>query len=464
MQPTSVEKDPRLKILIAVIPAAGHLNPLLAMALALRDRGHEMLFVTGLSKRDLIASHGFGCATILQGTCDTMEQLNKPLGKAQNNFTPRAIHKQVKNILRAVRAGVSECEVIAQEFKPDLVISDFSTPVGSALAKRLGLPWVTVTQSPFCIRNHAGTPGFLGGLCKPRHRLHRLRDWLGNRLIDIVRFAVHVTHLRDWRALDLKLNGPRGSDGLYSPYAIISTTAWEFEFTSRWPCQLHMVGPILFSDAFPLDDCLRKKLQIARDGGKKVIFVTFGTHLEQEKTQFFEKVKTLASGSPHVYVFNSGGSHLSVTFEPPSFSEQDNLILTSYVNYNEILGYCDAVIHPGSAGIAYTCLAKGIPTLVLPQANDQFDIAARVQASGTGLKLKASSVTLARLRASVERLLTCTEIRLHCETLSHRINSYKGIESSVAIIEKVGNNRSAVENGRGEQALKSSRPLSALQV
>jgi UDP:flavonoid glycosyltransferase YjiC (YdhE family) len=49
-----------------------------------------------------------------------------------------------------------------------------------------------------------------------------------------------------------------------------------------------------------------------------------------------------------------------------------------------------AVVHHGGAGVMWECLRAGVPQLVLPQDYDQFDHAARLEAAGVGVRLRAA--------------------------------------------------------------------------
>ena len=67
-----------------------------------------------------------------------------------------------------------------------------------------GLRWVTTCTVPSCIRTRSGTPIFLGGLSKPRHAGHRLRDWGGRQLHELLRGGLMLAFRARWRRLGMK--------------------------------------------------------------------------------------------------------------------------------------------------------------------------------------------------------------------------------------------------------------------
>jgi hypothetical protein len=59
----------------------------------------------------------------------------------------------------------------------------------------------------------------------------------------------------------------------------------------------------------------------------------------------------------------------------------------------KVLGGCHAVIHHGGQGTGLTAFQAGLPQLVLPQFDDQYDNAAAVVSSGSGLCLLPAEIT-----------------------------------------------------------------------
>ncbi|MFM7333629.1 MAG: glycosyltransferase, partial [Tabrizicola sp.] len=79
-----------------------------------------------------------------------------------------------------------------------------------------------------------------------------------------------------------------------------------------------------------------------------------------------------------------------------------NLITVPRLCYQRDLPRFDAVIHHGGTGIAYSAIAAGLPSMVVPQDFDQFDMAARIEWHGLGRRAKS----LANAAGLVDRLLS----------------------------------------------------------
>ena len=138
------------RILFTVTPAAGHLHPTIPIALALQARGHDVRYCTGLSKVALLERQGLPATAILRGRADTPEQITHPVGAERDTYNPLQIHREIRHFLDLMEDGVVEMEALIAGWRPDLVMTDFSTPIGVALANRNRLRWVTTCTVPSC--------------------------------------------------------------------------------------------------------------------------------------------------------------------------------------------------------------------------------------------------------------------------------------------------------------------------
>lgn len=416
------------RILFTVTPAAGHLNPTIPIALALQESGHEVLYVTGLSKIPLLERSGLAAVPILRGRVDTAEQISRPVGADRDTYNPAKILREVRYFLHLSEDGLIELEQIAATWPPDLVVTDFSTPIGVAFSNRSGLRWVTSCTVPSCIRTQHGTPIFLGGLSRPRSFAQRWRDWCGRQLHEALRWGLTVALRPYWRRLRIQLNLPDGGDGLYSPYAILGLAPYELEYPrSDWPRQLHWVGPVDWSEAEDLDEETRMFLQ--GDGSR--LFVTFGSEWFPAKERLLRMAAQVLDAMGVRTVITGGGAvdlsdlHLA------------NVHVIRYAPYTSVLPLVDAVIHHGGCGITYAALQTGKPALMIPDGKDQPDNAQKVVEACAGLRLRQRRATPETLRAAVSELLARQELARGARQMASILSRYDPIPHAVAVIEGV---------------------------
>lgn len=414
------------KILFTVVPAAGHMHPTIPIAQALQARGHQVRYITGLSKVPLLERAGLSATALLPGRFDTVEMISHPVGAHEDSYNPLRIFTWIRYFLKLIELGVVEMEHILADWHPDLVVTDFSTPVGLALAKRNHLPFVTTCTVPSCIRTQNGTPIFLGGLSQPHHGLHHLRDWGGRQLHELLRSSLTGLLRPYWHRLQIELNLPNGGDGLYSPDAILSLAPKELEYPrSDWPEQLHWVGPVEWSEAKGLSP---ESLAFLQDE-QPTVFVTFGSEWFARKETLLRLIcQTLTSNGIRTVVTGGGAVDLS-TLQLP------DLHVLPYAPYPEILPRVTAVIHHGGAGITYSTLQAGKPALIIPDGKDQPDNAQKVVEAGVGLRLNQQRVTPERVQNAVCQLLAETAYHNRAVQMAAQMEQYTPVPTSLSVIE-----------------------------
>ncbi|WP_129311581.1 nucleotide disphospho-sugar-binding domain-containing protein [Streptomyces sp. L2] len=77
-----------------------------------------------------------------------------------------------------------------------------------------------------------------------------------------------------------------------------------------------------------------------------------------------------------------------------------------WLPFSYVAPTCDVVIHHGGAGTTLTCLAGGLPQLILPYMADQFTIAEQLARQGTAIALPPGTATKKHIAEELARLLT----------------------------------------------------------
>ncbi|BBM82079.1 glycosyltransferase [Candidatus Uabimicrobium amorphum] len=419
-----------MKILFTVIAAAGHIHPTLPIAQQLQRRGHEVVYATGGDMVHTLENLGFHAIALLLGEVDSPEQMNEPIHKHHGRRNPYSLYIEFRYLFSVIYRARLELEKHITNWRPDLIITDFSTPVGASLGTVHDIPWITTTTVPACIRTYDGTPAFLGGWGISRHFLHRWRNRLGVYACEVFRHGVDWLFSKELRKLGLKLNLPSRHDGLYSPFAILGLSIWEFEYARSWPKHFHMLGPLDYQHS-PLslsEDCL----DFLHTTTPK-IFVTLGTHLGNIKRQFVPRMIRHFGTLPFRFVISLGGHQLN-DFPPLP----GNVKVVDYIAYDQILEKVDVVIHHGGMGIIYHAIAKGCPAITVPQGYDQFDNAQRIADLGIGLRITNRQLLGRRLHRCISTILDDERYRSRTAQLAKVMaNNYQPTANAVAVIEKV---------------------------
>jgi UDP:flavonoid glycosyltransferase YjiC (YdhE family) len=108
-----------------------------------------------------------------------------------------------------------------------------------------------------------------------------------------------------------------------------------------------------------------------------------------------------------------------------------------YVPFSTILPRAAAIVHHGGIGTTALALAAGIPQLVVPFIDDQFDNAVRVRRLGAGLKMSYLAYRPRTAARNLERLLNSKEIAQSCRALAARLNQQAPLAEACRLIEEL---------------------------
>lgn len=365
------------RLLLVAPPFPGHLFPLIDIGKHLRRRGHEIAFATGSEWTPLLRRLDFETYGLLPGNPAALKAVADTQVKVGSN--PLRLARQLSANLDVLPAASADLRRAVRAFRPDALLADFTAPVAGPIAAAAGIGWLTTMPTPFAIETRTGTPSYCGGWSPPDGPLGRVRDAAGRATIRAFKLAVSTAFAPRMRPLGLVAYRQDGTEGAYSPTAILGLGLSELEFDRDWPAALQLVGPVTAApEARGVPGFL--------DADATRVLVSVGTHLPWVKRILVERVLALAR-------LRRGVEFVVTMGRPDGDAERveriaPNVLLSDFLAYDEVLHRFAAVIHHGGAGVSYSTLRAGLPALVWPQDYDQFDFAARLVHAGVGLRVR----------------------------------------------------------------------------
>jgi rhamnosyltransferase subunit B len=100
---------------------------------------------------------------------------------------------------------------------------------------------------------------------------------------------------------------------------------------------------------------------------------------------------------------------------PELRTDDPNVLHIRYEPLSKWINQCSLMIHSGGIGVASHALAAGVPQLVFPSVNDQFDNARRLERLGVAQSLSVGSRHRGRIAQSIKSILNSDSIQASCQ-------------------------------------------------
>lgn len=113
----------------------------------------------------------------------------------------------------------------------------------------------------------------------------------------------------------------------------------------------------------------------------------------------------------------------------------DDVRVFDYVPFSKIMPRCAATVHHGGIGTTAQGLRAGRPTVIVPHSHDQFDNAARAFRLGVSLTVRRSRLTVARLAAALRRVLDEPAFAARARELGPQVGEADGAAVAAEAIE-----------------------------
>ncbi len=381
-----------MRVLFTSVPALGHVHPMVPLALALQERGHEVRWLTGPEGGDRLRP--IGIDVDVHGP--SFEALRAEHRRRYPEFASLRREQIPDHVFprlfgEVVAPGAFEAAVaIARAWHPDLVVNDAAEFGGPIAAAVVGIPSVT----------HAF------GALTPVHRVEAA--------------AEAVAPL--WRSAGLE---PRPYGGLYDHlYLDIYPASLQVPDTGHVP-RIQRLRPV------PFDDAGDAASVTAGDETEAdpLVYLTLGT-VVRDQTDLETALEAIAPLPVRVLVTVGPAGDPSVLGPQPGHVQVER-----YVPQTQVLPRCALVVSHAGSGTFLATLAAGVPQLCLPQAADQFQNAAACVRSGAGLTLQPGEVTRVAVGEAVVRLLGDRAFRERAGTVAAEIAAMPGPADVAGVLE-----------------------------
>jgi len=414
------------RIVITTIGSLGDLHPKMAIAIELRQRGHDIVFATHKEYQSKIEALGFE----FQRMRPDNKALHDPEEMARMMDLKTGTEYVIKNWVCAnLRETYTDLMNIGKD--ADCIIVGEGVLAARMVAEKRNIPWISVILQPlaFLSVHDASVLPIFPWLAKFRvlnsissRGIRLLAKTFTNSLVE----PVH--QLR--QELDLPpLTGNPLVDDKYSPYLVLAMFSSVFARPQPdWANNTILTG-FTFHDGSQKATELTPKLKQFLDGGEPPIIFTLGSAAVMTPDRFYEEsiqaVKTLNRRAVLLMGKNSLPQNLP-----------KNIYATDYIPYSQIFPHAGAIVHQGGIGTTSQALRSGHPTLIMPYSHDQPDNAARVERLGTSRTIPRKQYCSSRVVKQLRQLLDNPTYALKAKEIGKIVQAENGAVVACDAIEK----------------------------
>jgi UDP:flavonoid glycosyltransferase YjiC (YdhE family) len=387
-----------MRVVFTCLSATGHLHPLVPVARALADAGHDVRFAADAAIKPMVERAGFRHvqAGINFGAPEARPLMEAAMAKTGSEHEEFVMRRGFGGLLAERMAA--DLLALPEVRSADLLVRDCTEFGAAVAAERLDIP-------------HAAVSIVAAGF-QPRWR-----EWLAE-----------------------PLGALRAAHGLPAdPEAVMP-----FRYLTLHPFPPSFLGPI----RYPTDHAIRPA-PFDRSGDEAL--PAWIDELPADRPTVYATLGTVFNGRADLFAAFLAGLrdepvNLILTVgrdqDPAQFGAQPpNVRIERYVPQSLVFSRCDAVLTHGGSGTIVAALAHGLPLVVVPISADQPQNAARAEALGVGRAVEPVGLTPDAVRDAVRAVLGDPAYRRNAERLRAEIAWLPGPSRAVALLERLAAER-----------------------
>jgi MGT family glycosyltransferase len=383
------------------IPAAGHVNPTLAVVSELVRRGHRVTYFTAANFAPQIEDAG---ATFRASGEDWTVWLSVP-GTGQPARGPQLL-AMMQRVFEDLRRSFPALVEHLREDPPDAVCFDAMTLSGSMAAEKIGVPAIALMPT-YATNEHFSIRTLLSAAPPPEVQEAWTR---AGRLV--AEFAAGQG-----------VKTPRIFDGPPAPFNIVFIPREFQPMGETFDERFQFVGPCV--------DRRESGPTWTHEGPNPLLFISLGTTPLNRRPDFFQLCLD-AFGHSRWDVAMAIGEQT----DPSSLGPiPANVQIQPYFPQLLVLRQADVFLTHAGMNSTMEALYFGVPMVAVPQQPEQEATARRLEELGLGRRLAAGDVTAPNLLRAVSEVSADHEVRQKVAAMGQAVRSSGGAVAAASAIE-----------------------------
>lgn len=415
-----------MKIGIYTYGTRGDVQPYIALALGLQDRGHKVVLAAPSDFKDFV--EGFGIDFFpLHGNAEAI--MNSPEGqsvlKTENSIQLMKFFFQALSAIKvplrnSYFASISTVDYIIANSATLPIVSTIAEKQGKKIALTYFMPPVVPTREfplgdfdflNFGWYNHLTyniAHSFYWKFVKAETNEYRRELGLAPLRKNLVHYLDHQ------KPLDLYC---------ISPTLIPQPQDWETHHKITGFLNI----PAKYREEHPLEQT-PEELSKWLAQGERPIYLGFGSNGVGKHEKFSAILSHLLTQTQERVLFCTGWSQFK------DLPDHPNLFVTKYVNHEAILPHCKVGVFHGGAGTLATMLRHNLPMVIISFYTDQPTWGKIIKKKGLGLHIPVKKLDAKALLKAIHKVQT-DEIKSKVLATGQLIRSEQGLERALYELE-----------------------------
>ncbi len=417
--------DTCLRVLITTTGSSGDINPFVAIGLALRARGHDVLIVANPHAETKLRDAGLSFRPFGR-EMDIAEIVNNP-DMMDARRGPTTIWRDF--ILPEIPSMIDATDAAIADFRPDIALSHHLFFGTQWLCVARGIPCVPVALSPL--------------MWFSRFDASVLRRWDPTTIpvwYARVRRVIALAAMR-W-GMDGAINKLRTRYGLQpQPDGFLRNALngpavlglWSKHFRSPQPDDPPhaLICGFCWFDRQVDQEVGAEELHRFLDAGEPPVVFCLGSTAVHVAGDFYHHAAEAC------HLLKRRGLLLTGQSDNHHLPLSPDVCAMEYAPLSIAAARGCVTIHHGGAGTTAHAMRAGKPTVIVPFAHDQFDNAARAKRLGVSATLQRDQVSAVALAQTIRPILETEGYRLRAARLGEKLSAEDGAEVAADRLESL---------------------------
>ena len=420
-----------MRIVLSNIGTLGDTNPLIALALELKRRGHTPVMALPAVYESRIRPLGLEFHAV-RPDIDPNNTLLVEMIYDIKNGTERGLRDFLFPSLRQTYDDL--LDAATKPARADLLLLGELNYAGPIVAEITGIPWASYVLAPLSFFSAFDPP-----VLPPYPRLARADRFVPGFGRVIKRVARFIS--RKWPEpiyeLRRSLGLPKGANPLFdakhSPNLVLALFSRVLGVEQKdWPANTLITG-FCYYDADAGNQALPPQLEkFMKEGPPPVVF-TLGSAAVLAAGNFYEVSAKAAIrlGLRAVLLIGSDPRNQLKTKLPES------ICVAEYAPYSGLFNSASMVVHQGGVGTTAQCLRAGKPMLIVPFSHDQPDNARRMLRLKVGRIIQRGNYTPFRVARRLKKMFATPLLAKRAESVARRLAKEDGVRTACDALEEL---------------------------